>query len=66
MLLLDTSFLIEFEDELAQRKIGPAHRVLAAHRRRSAAISIIALGEFVLDRRSLTIEGGRRGVRCEK
>jgi predicted nucleic acid-binding protein len=46
MLLLDTSFLIEFEDELAQRKIGPAHRVLAAHHRRSAAISIIALGEF--------------------
>jgi hypothetical protein len=24
MLLLDTSFLIEFEDELAHQKIGPA------------------------------------------
>ena len=46
MLLLDTSFLIEFEDELAHRKMGPAHGVLAAHRRQAAAISIIALGEF--------------------
>ena len=46
MLLLDTSFLIEFEDELAHRKMGPAHGVLAAHRRQAAAINIIALGEF--------------------
>ncbi len=46
MLLLDTSFLIEFEDELAHRKIGPAHGVLARHRRQAAAISIITLGEF--------------------
>lgn len=45
MLLLDTSFLIEFEDELAHRKMGPAHGV-SAHRRQAAAISIIALGEF--------------------
>jgi predicted nucleic acid-binding protein len=46
MLLLDTSFLIEFERELAHRKMGPAHGVLSAHRRRTAAISIITLGEF--------------------
>ena len=46
MLLLDTSFLIEFEDELAHRKMGPAHGVLTAHRRQTAAISIITLGEF--------------------
>ena len=46
MLLLDTSFLIEFEDELAHQKIGPAHGVLARHRRQAAAISIITLGEF--------------------
>lgn len=46
MLLLDTSFLIEFEDELARRKIGAAHGVLARHRRQAAAISIITLGEF--------------------
>jgi predicted nucleic acid-binding protein len=46
MLLLDTSFLIEFEDELVNRKSGPAIRVLAAHRRQAVAISIITLGEF--------------------
>jgi predicted nucleic acid-binding protein len=46
MLLLDTSFLIQFEDELAHRKTGPACGVLAAHRREAAAISIITLGEF--------------------
>jgi predicted nucleic acid-binding protein len=46
MLLLDTSFLIEFEGELAHRKIGPARGVLAAHRRETVAISIIAFGEF--------------------
>ena len=46
MLLLDTSFLIEFEDELVNRKSGPARAVLAAHRRQAAAISIITLGEF--------------------
>jgi predicted nucleic acid-binding protein len=46
MLLLDTSFLIEFEDELLNRKSGPARAVLTAHRRQAAAISIITLGEF--------------------
>jgi predicted nucleic acid-binding protein len=46
ILLLDTSFLIEFEDELAHRKMGPARGVLAAHRGETAAISIITLGEF--------------------
>jgi len=46
MLLLDTSFLVEFEDELVDRRRGLATAVLAAHRRRAAAISIITLGEF--------------------
>src|SRR5256885_11567433 len=46
MLLLDTSFLIEFEDELVNRKSGPARAVLTAHRRQAAGISIITLGEF--------------------
>jgi predicted nucleic acid-binding protein len=46
MLLLDTSFLIEFEDELANRKTGAARAVLARHRRQAVAISIITLGEF--------------------
>jgi predicted nucleic acid-binding protein len=46
MLLLDTSFLVEFEDELVHGKVGPAHAVLARNRRQTAAISIITLGEF--------------------
>jgi len=46
MLLLDTSFLIEFEDELVNRKSGPARATLSARRRQAAAISIITLGEF--------------------
>jgi predicted nucleic acid-binding protein len=46
MLLLDTSFLIEFEDELAHKARGPAHGVLTARRREAVAISIITFGEF--------------------
>jgi predicted nucleic acid-binding protein len=46
MLLLDTSFLVEFEDELADERSGPASALLAARRNVPAAISIITLGEF--------------------
>ena len=46
MLLLDTSFLIEFEDELAGARPGPAVAVLAARRGLPVAVSVIALGEF--------------------
>ena len=46
MLLLDTSFLVEFEDELASERSGPASAVLAARRSVPAAISIVTLGEF--------------------
>ena len=46
MLLLDTSFLIEFEDELASERLGPASALLAARRTLPAAISIVTLGEF--------------------
>jgi predicted nucleic acid-binding protein len=46
MLLLDTSFLIELEEELASRQPSAAMALLAAHRRAAAAISIITLGEF--------------------
>jgi hypothetical protein len=46
MLLLDTSFLVEFERELAARVSGPAAAVLRAHARRPAAISIVSFGEF--------------------
>ena len=46
MLLLDTSFLIEFEDELAKERPGPASALLTARRAMPAAISIVTLGEF--------------------
>ena len=46
MLLLDTSFLIEFEDELASSRPGPASALLMARRALPAAISIVTLREF--------------------
>lgn len=46
MLLLDTSFLIELEDELVKRRSGAAIALLEAHPRSAIAISIITLGEF--------------------
>jgi predicted nucleic acid-binding protein len=46
MLLLDTSFLIELEEEVASRSKGPAHRFLAARPTEHVAISIVTVGEF--------------------
>ena len=46
MLLLDTSFLIEFEDELVGDRSGPASALLASRRTLAVAISIVTLGEF--------------------
>lgn len=46
MLLLDTSFVIELEAEMASRRLGPAQRFLAARPSDPAAISIITVGEF--------------------
>ena len=46
MLLLDTSFLIELEEELASQRPGPASALLRARRAMPAAISIVTLGEF--------------------
>lgn len=46
MLLLDTSFLIVFEDELASERPGPASALLMARRTMPVAISIVTLGEF--------------------
>lgn len=44
--MLDTSFLIEFEDELANKRSGPASALLATRRSKLVAISIVTLGEF--------------------
>ena len=46
MILLDTSFLVEFEGELAGNQPGAACRLLASRRKEPVAISIITLGEF--------------------
>jgi predicted nucleic acid-binding protein len=46
MLLLDTSFLIEFEDEVLRRRPAAASAILGAHRHMPVGISIVALGEF--------------------
>jgi predicted nucleic acid-binding protein len=46
MLLLDTSFLIAFEDELVKERPGPASALLMSRRSMPAAISIVTLGEF--------------------
>jgi predicted nucleic acid-binding protein len=46
VLLLDTSFLIELEDELSSQRRGAAVAVLASRRSRPVAISIVTLGEF--------------------
>ncbi|MFZ4683462.1 MAG: type II toxin-antitoxin system VapC family toxin [Terrimicrobiaceae bacterium] len=46
MLLLDTSFLVDFEAEIAGNKIGPARRLLHSRAREPVAISIVSLGEF--------------------
>jgi tRNA(fMet)-specific endonuclease VapC len=46
MLLLDTSFLVEYETELATDAVGPARRLLRSRSLEPVAISIITLGEF--------------------
>jgi predicted nucleic acid-binding protein len=46
MLLLDTSFLVQFEEEVDQNSRGAAHAVLRAHPHDPVAVSVVALGEF--------------------
>ncbi len=46
MLLLDTSFVIEYEAELVADRFGPARNLLRALFHEPVAISIITLGEF--------------------
>jgi predicted nucleic acid-binding protein len=45
VLLLDTSFLVDYEAEIEGDKIGPARRMLRSRPREAVAISIISLGE---------------------
>jgi len=46
VLLLDTSFLVEYESELAARSRGSARHFIDAHRGQLFGLSIISLGEF--------------------
>ena len=46
VLLLDTSYLIELEAEIADRRTGPAKRLLAARSQEPIAISLVTLAEF--------------------
>jgi len=46
VLLLDTSFLVEYEAELVMDRIGPARRLLRSRSLEPVGISIITLGEF--------------------
>ena len=58
VLVLDTSFLIEYEREIAGRRIGLARNFLRGFPRERPATSIIAVGEFAegfADRRQLEV-----------
>ena len=46
MLLLDTSFLVEWEAELAGRRRGPARDFLALRTAEPFGISLVAIAEF--------------------
>lgn len=46
MLLLDTSFLVEYEAEVNARHIGPARALIRARPQEPVAVSIVSVGEF--------------------
>jgi predicted nucleic acid-binding protein len=44
-MFLDTNFLIDLEEELQHRRVGPARSFLAHHRGNPHSVSVISLGE---------------------
>src|SRR4051794_37058018 len=44
-MLLDATFLIDFERELSARRTGPARRFLGAHRNAPAWVPVVAFSE---------------------
>jgi predicted nucleic acid-binding protein len=46
VLLLDTTFLVEFEEEIASRRAGPAVRFLEARPLAAVGVSIVSVAEF--------------------
>jgi predicted nucleic acid-binding protein len=45
-MFLDTTFLIDLEEELGSRRTGPARAFLGRHRSDIHAVSVISLGEL--------------------
>jgi predicted nucleic acid-binding protein len=45
-MLLDSSYLIDLEEEIAGRRFGPAIAFAQEHRRSAPRISVVTLGEF--------------------
>ncbi len=45
-MLLDSSYLIDLEEELAERKFGPAIAFANAHRRSAPRISVVTVAEL--------------------
>jgi len=45
--LLDASFLIDFERETARRQFGPAHRIMATLRQRPLVVSVVTVEEVL-------------------
>src|SRR3954463_5346958 len=45
-MLLDSSYLIDLEEEIACRQFGPAMAFAHAHRRAAPRISVVTLGEI--------------------
>lgn len=46
MLLLDTSFLVDYEGEVAARRVGPARTLMRSRPLEPLGVSVVSLGEF--------------------
>ena len=46
MLLLDTSFLVDYEAEVAARRVGPARALMRARPLEALGVSVVSVGEF--------------------
>jgi len=46
VLLLDTSFLVDYEAEVATRRIGPARTLMRSRPLEPLGVSVVSLGEF--------------------
>jgi len=60
--LLDTSFLVDFERETADREFGPAHQMMKTLRQRALVVSIVTVAEVLegADDEDLTLRALQR------